>query len=337
MKLRLALALPSLLLLCAFTGISPADTPPVPSATSEKPSLPPEVAEAQVIAPFAGEMTRLISFPWSRYVNAIYLTNDSHCEILTSSGGTSQLKVVNTEDHPVTVPVLRIPNPGITQDRYMVSGRVSWEGVAGDAYLEMWSEFPVERSYFSRTLAADPSAPMGKLTGTMETARPFVLPFDATGEQRRPYFLTVNVVLPGRGRVTLQPCSLFQFDPPAASVAVAPPLAARPPLASSVRWLGFSVTAVSVSLGAALASLVTLARRQQGRTFVLASTWTLMALGFILVGMGLAGWLSGWTTPLWIVALLVGTTVSGVFGLGTRYFRQAYYDGEWRRMAALDT
>ena len=50
--------------------------------------------------------------------------------------------------------------PAVTGDSYAITGKVAYEGVEGDGYLEMWSVFPDGSRYFSRTL--DDAGPLGE-------------------------------------------------------------------------------------------------------------------------------------------------------------------------------
>jgi RNA polymerase sigma-70 factor (ECF subfamily) len=70
----------------------------------------------------------------------------------------------------------------------------------------MWSYFPPirpgvpEGQYFSRTLGAAGSGPMGQIAGT-SSWRTYTLPFDRTGTSAPPSRLQFNIFLPGRGAV----------------------------------------------------------------------------------------------------------------------------------------
>ena len=101
---------------------------------------------------------------------------------------------------PATAQVWVVESPAVSDDAYAVTGTVAYEGVAGDAYLEMWSVFPDGSRYFSRTLSE--RGPLAKLSGS-STARPFALPFHLMPDSARPVRLEVNVVLPAAGRVVV--------------------------------------------------------------------------------------------------------------------------------------
>src|SRR5262245_39901377 len=48
--------------------------------------------------------------------------------------------------------LLTIERPKITSARYALRGRVRYEGVEGEGYLEMWNQFPNGGRFFSRSL-----------------------------------------------------------------------------------------------------------------------------------------------------------------------------------------
>src|SRR6266487_1876881 len=101
-----------------------------------------------------------------------------------SVDGKSALKIVNRNETPLQLQLLKIPKPPISKKLYAITGEVRYDGIRGDGYLEMWNFFPPLQSgmpqgqYFSRTLGV--GGEMGKLSGTSDW-RAFMLPFDSTG------------------------------------------------------------------------------------------------------------------------------------------------------------
>ena len=73
-----------------------------------------------------------------------------------------------------TIAVLE--SPPISTDRYVVRGRVKYENVVGDGYLELLNDFGPQHIYFTRSLA--PWGKTRRLTGTSNW-RDFELPFIA--------------------------------------------------------------------------------------------------------------------------------------------------------------
>ena len=90
-----------------------------------------------------------------------------------------------------------------------MKGRVRYENVSGDGYVEMWNVFANGR-YFTRTIGDQ--GPMRTITGNSDW-RSIVLPFDATRAEAPPERLIINVVLPGRGEVTLVAMTLVELEP----------------------------------------------------------------------------------------------------------------------------
>jgi hypothetical protein len=90
--------------------------------------------------------------------------------------------------------------PPVKGRSYSLSGRVEHTGVEGRGYLEMWSHFGEEGSFFSRTLAN--SGPLSSLRGD-SAGRAFTLPFDTGDSGLVPERIELNIVLPGPGKVSV--------------------------------------------------------------------------------------------------------------------------------------
>ncbi|NJK62844.1 MAG: hypothetical protein HC921_09330 [Synechococcaceae cyanobacterium SM2_3_1] len=120
----------------------------------------------------------------------------------------ASLRLTHAGPEATTFPLLDIEDPQLSQPQWRVEGLIRYEGVEGEAYLELYSHLP-EGKFFSRTLAE--SGPWRSITGS-SSWRPVVLTFDATGGGEpgpvRPEKLEVNLVLPGAGVVEIGPLSL---------------------------------------------------------------------------------------------------------------------------------
>jgi hypothetical protein len=81
-----------------------------------------------------------------------------------------------------------------------VSGKVRYNDVEGDAYLEMWNHMPDGSKYISRTLAD--FGPMRQIQGTSDW-RTFELPFYLMELKPESVTLEINVVMPGKGTIEL--------------------------------------------------------------------------------------------------------------------------------------
>ena len=98
-----------------------------------------------------------------------------------------------------TTQIMISDTPPVTSSDYVVRGRVKYDGVVGDGYLELLNHFGEKGTYFTRTLSS--SGAMKKLNGTSDW-REFELPFHANSGMK-PQRLTLNIVLPGQGTVTI--------------------------------------------------------------------------------------------------------------------------------------
>jgi hypothetical protein len=171
----------------------------------------------------------------------------------------------------MTREVLSIDAPAITSHQYALVGRVKYENVESDGYLEMWSHFGERGAFFSRTLAD--AGPMKKLSGSSDW-RLFRLPFTSNGQMPPPERLVVNVVLPARGVVTLSPLTLVQGG-------------------GSAWWSERQAGAWGGLLGGALGILGGLvgglASKRKGRTWVMFTLHSMIGLGVLgLIAGGIA-------------------------------------------------
>lgn len=109
------------------------------------------------------------------------------------------LTVKNEGEEEKRITVATIEAPSVTSAQWLVRGRVRYEDVEGEAFLETINTVD-GREYFSRTLSK--SGPSAVITGTSGW-RNIVIPFDASRSGRSPTKVVLNVVLPGRGTVHL--------------------------------------------------------------------------------------------------------------------------------------
>ena len=241
------------------------------------------------------------------------------------SAAFEHLVVSNPASQPRTLRLLTIDAPGVTHSRYAIAGEVRHEGVEGTAYLEMWSAIPGQGSFFTRTLAS--SGPMKSLTGSAPW-RPFLLTFDATGAPP-PRSLEVNLVLPGRGTVSLGPVRLLRYgegeDPLAAFGAWWGPRAAG---------LGGAITGSLIGCLGALVGL--LAQRGRGRALALGLLKGMLVMGAAAIALGAVALVR--SQPYEVVyPLLLEGVLCGVLGAALLpRLRRRYEELELRKMRALD-
>jgi len=117
-----------------------------------------------------------------------------------------------------------IPQPKISSSVYALKGKIRYDSVEGDAYLQMNNDFGDKGVFFTKGL--EPSGPMGKISGSSNW-RPFILPFYTNqGDQAGaapvgPGKLTLELYLPAAGTVTIRDVRLYQYagnEDPLASV-----------------------------------------------------------------------------------------------------------------------
>lgn len=247
-------------------------------------------------------------------------------EVVPKGSGSrdESLRVENPGGAPRTIPLFTIDSPGVAVPRYLLAGEVRGEGIEGRAYLEMWSFFAGGGRYFSRTLAD--VGPMGSLGGTFDF-RPFMLPFTAEPGMKLER-LAVNVVLPGRGTVSLAKLTLEELDRDEYFFPTGAWLTPRQ--ISLFGGVGGSILGLLGALVGVLAS------RGRARALVLGLLKGMFGLG--VVALVAAVFAQGLAQPPQLLAifLLLGVlcTVLPVSLFGR--VRRQYDERELRRMRALD-
>jgi hypothetical protein len=132
----------------------------------------------------------------------------NHPKAVIAADGTISIRNVAGAD---TIALATCSASHLHSRRYHLRTKAKWSGVEGRAYLEMWSRFPDGSAFFSRTLGD--AGPMKYMTGTCTEWQEVLLPFDASGAKTAPDTLTVNLVMPGKGVVELQPLELVDAWP----------------------------------------------------------------------------------------------------------------------------
>ncbi len=255
-------------------------------------------------------------------------------EFLPDAGEGPAWQIRHTNSGPLEVRLWTVTNPSITNHFYAIRGRIAYDQVQGEGYLEMWNVFSPLREglpegrYFSRTKAE--SGELGSLRGTSGW-RDFVLPFDRTGTSNGPIRLEVNLHLAGPGVVRLGPLRLMAFSGTPGPATAFGPRAWWTPRMTGI--LGGTAGAVLGILGGILGSL---SARGRARSFVLTSTQWLMGLGVVLMVAGLLAVAQHQPPHVWTALLFTGLLVTGIFGTNYRSIRRQFAELELRRMTALD-
>lgn len=242
------------------------------------------------------------------------------------SGPDEYLVVTNTEDLPMSVGLLTLTDPGITATDYALTGLVSYEGVRGIGYLEMWNHFTGGGAYFSKTLGE--SGPMGSLQGTSNW-REFSLPFLSNAETGVPNRLEFNLVLPGPGTVKLGPVRLVQYPEGFAGMSRAGAWWSE----RTAGWIGAIGGTICGCLGALIGTLNSLGR---ARRLVVSLSVGLVAFGVVCLAMGGIAWLSSQPYAVYYPLLLGGVICTAVFGGLLPQIVQRYRQLELRKMMSMD-
>lgn len=226
------------------------------------------------------------------------------------------LSVTSPGSAGLAVTLAEISNPGITSTHYVVRGRVRYQGVAGNGFLEMWNVFADGGRYFTRTTLN--AGPLQKITGSSEW-RDFGLYFDATDAKAPVEKLIIGLVLPGPGEVSLSKMALVE-------------LPGGMPQKDSGWWGAIAGGALGV-IGALLGSLAGAGR---ARTFVLAGLKTMMAAGVIGLALGIFALSRSAPYQTYYPLFLLSSIALAVPGFTLPGVRKRYEELELRRMWALD-
>ena len=233
--------------------------------------------------------------------------------------GSGSVTVTSMSDEGLTVTLLELEEPGITKLRYALKGRVRYEKVDGKGFVKMWNVFD-EGRYFTRTNLDQ--GPMRAITGSSGW-RDIVLPFDATGGNAPPKELVINVVLPGRGKVTLSPMTLVELEEGESPFGSG---------AMSGLWGGIAGAVVGI-LGGLLGWLGGTGR---AKTLVLLGFRAMMTAGAVALVIGIWSFMKGAGYDVYYPLLLIGG-ISFLVSISALPRLQKRYEAiELRRMSALD-
>lgn len=203
--------------------------------------------------------------------------------------------------------------------QYVVRGQVKYEGVTGDGYLELWNDFGDKGVYFSRTLAD--GGGLKKLNGTSDW-RAFELPFYAE-RGMQPRRLTLNLVLPGAGKVTVSNGLILA------------------PISSSGEWwtmqqaglVGGLVGALCGVLGCMIGLLAAFGKL---RNLTMATFGAGLILGAGSLVAGVIAVCLGQPYHVYYPLLLLGLINTIVLGFNLPAISRRFRDAEIRRMQAVD-
>ena len=119
-----------------------------------------------------------------------------HATSVKGPNGEAAIEVIGGEKASSTV-LINCDAPELSTHQYVVRGRVQYEGIVGDGYLELQNDFGDKKVYFTRTLSQ--FGGLKKLHGSSDW-REFELPFHADPGMK-PIKLSLILVLKGQGKV----------------------------------------------------------------------------------------------------------------------------------------
>ncbi|MCI0378792.1 MAG: hypothetical protein L0215_14385 [Gemmataceae bacterium] len=232
------------------------------------------------------------------------------------------VQITGVAGRPTIATVLAVHKPNVPSHLYQVGGRIKYENVEGDGYVEMWSFFPDGGQYVSRT--GDPSGPMGALMGTSGW-RDLVLPF-MSKPALLPERIEVRVILPGKGKVFIAPLTLSGtafFDTAASGW-----WSER-----SAGWLGGLGGGFIGILGGTIGVLAGFGK---ARRLVIGLCIFCIAIGATAVLVGVVAVLVGQPWHVYYPLLLGGGIAATVCGFNLPALMRRYQQMELRRMTAMD-
>lgn len=228
--------------------------------------------------------------------------------------------------------LLELSDPGISSPVYALKGMVRYEGVQGDGFLQLDSHFGDAGTFFTRSLAA--AGPLGKLSGSSDW-RPFALPFFAnSGDQADraaplPDKLTLSLVLPGAGTVSIRDVGLYQYA------------SGEDPMQAASQWFSSRSAGLLGGIGGALiglwgALIGILSSRGKARHFVLGSANALLFIGIASLVGGVVAVGTAQRYSVYYPLLLIGIILIVVFGILRSNLSARYVQLELKRMQSMD-
>lgn len=228
------------------------------------------------------------------------------------------LRLVYDDVSGANILLLTIESPVIASDRYCLRGRVRYDHVQGDGYLEMLNYFPGSGPYFSRTLGQ--SGLSRSLSGSSNW-RDFVLPFSVQGQPGlRPSKLELYLSLPGSGSVDVGPLELVQFG-------------SQWWTDRQAGWFGGIFGSIMGCVGALIGVLVSKGR---GRTLVFALLNGMLLVGLAGLVIGCIALLNSQPYGVWYPLLLIGV-MGTIMPVAIRpNIKRRFAEFDRRKMDALD-
>lgn len=228
--------------------------------------------------------------------------------------------------------LIELADPGITSPVYALQGMIRYDGVQGDAYLQLDNYFAGQGTFFTKSLAS--TGPLQKLSGSSDW-RQFVLPFFANqGDQGEgagltPEKLSLSLYLPGSGSVSIRDVGLYQYAK------------GENPLQAEGQWIGSRGVTLMGAIGGSLigiwgALIGFLTSRAKARGFVLGSATALIVIGAASFVAGTIAFATGQPYGVYYPLLLIGVILVVVIGSLRKTLPHRYEAHELKKMQAMD-
>jgi len=231
--------------------------------------------------------------------------------------------IVQGDAKPTTTMVLTLNDPKVPSHEYRFVGRIKYENVVGDGYVEMWNHMPKLGAFFSKTL--DPEGSMGKITGS-SAWRDLEVPFYSK-PGILPAKLVINVVLPGQGKVWIAPLTIQKAEPL--------PMGADESEETAFPWpvAGGLLSGLVGVLGTLLALF---GDKPALRRPAMHVTTLLIPCSCAALLVGVLPWARENNVNVWYPLAVVGGLWLAVFATTAWLLRRKLAQDELRRMQALD-
>ncbi len=267
---------------------------------------------------------------------------------IVSMDGMSVLKIENTNNAPLEVPLLTITNVSLIKRTLRISVETKFENVFGRNRMEGLGESSdggSDELYTRPGMVEDNMRWFGDggfglyyffppaAAGGDETTNGSTIIIQGTSNWRRCYFenlggtakrVELSLFLPGPGTFYLRPIKLLTRQSSWLS----------PQLGIVIGGVGGICGAGIGCFGALIGCLVAFGK---ARRFVLATVKILIGLGILLMIGGIMAVAFKLPWPVWYTLLLMGFILTTVFSLNLYPIKRRYQDLEIRRMTSMDT
>lgn len=276
----------------------------------------------------AGAKEVVTTFKWSQLLNdASEASLETKPE--TDNKPFESATFTNQGDGEKTIRLLELKQPGIINSVYALEGKVRYRSLKKTAYLQMWSNIPGEGRFFTRTLGQ--KGPMAGFQGDSGW-RTVILPFYITDSASRPDLITLDLIMPGMGEVSLSSFRLIEYEPTENPLVL---------ISEPGQWWDLQTATWIGALGGSLLGILGgtlgwLSSKGKARMFVLTAMRALIGLGVVSLAFGGIAYATGQPYLVFYPLLLLGLILVLVLGINLRQVKHRYAQLELRKISAQD-